>query len=99
MQQVDRIAAMNPRQSRSLTQFVEVSSNVRLTGDELEGICRRIAHNRPFDLVVNNCQRFCSEVLEYLVEAGHITQAELDALGAKGFHPLVGRMGQSRRRR
>ncbi|EPS95489.1 hypothetical protein FOMPIDRAFT_1132325 [Fomitopsis schrenkii] len=95
--QLERVARKNPRRSSSLSQFVEVASNLSLTPERLHEICLRIADGRPFDLIVNNCQRFCSEVLEYLVATGWITQAELDALSTKGFRPLVGRMGQSRR--
>ncbi|KAK2799657.1 hypothetical protein FQN51_006789 [Onygenales sp. PD_10] len=45
--------------------------------------------NRPFDLVVNYCQGFCSEILPRLVNSGTITQVLFDGLAAKGFQPLV----------
>lgn len=59
-----------------------------VTNDALDVQCRAAAQNRPFDLVVNNCQRFCSQILQRLVNNGTITQDQFDALAAKGFQPL-----------
>jgi hypothetical protein len=60
-----------------------------LTNDALDVQCRAAAQDRPFDLVVNNCQRFCSQILQRLVNNGTITQDQFDALAAKGFQPLI----------
>ena len=81
---------MNPRNTKSLSRYVEVTSELSLTKDTFIAICKHLAHDRPFDLIVNNCQRWCSEVLMHLVHDGWITQAHVDALTEKGFTPLVG---------
>ncbi|KZT65065.1 hypothetical protein DAEQUDRAFT_731795 [Daedalea quercina L-15889] len=86
-----------PTISQSLRQSVEVASGLALDEGTLNLVCARLAHNRPFDLVVNNCQRYCTEVLVELVRNGTLTQAQFDALSRKGFTPLIGQMqGQGR---
>ena len=80
---------INPTVSRSLSVSVEVASGLVLTNDMLDTQCRAAEQGRPFDLVVNNCQRFCSQILQRLVNHGSITQDQFDALAAKGFQPLV----------
>ncbi|KAI3126333.1 hypothetical protein CBS147326_7606 [Penicillium roqueforti] len=80
---------INPATSRSLQASVEIATGLNLTDDELDALCIAAAENRPFDLVVNNRQRFCHEILQRLVGDGTITQDQVDALAAKGFHPLV----------
>jgi hypothetical protein len=68
---------------------VEVGSGLSLTKLVLHKTCGATARGRPFDLVVNNCQRFCSHILQGLLDNGTITQDQFDALAAKGFEPLV----------
>lgn len=65
-----------------------------MTQNDFLFMCKYVADDRPFDLVVNNCQRWCSQVLVYLVEEGYITRAQLAALTAKGFTPLTGTIEQ-----
>lgn len=73
---------INPATSRSLEASVEIATGLNLTDDELDALCIAAAENRPFDLVVNNCQRFCHEILQRLVGDGTITQDQVDALAA-----------------
>jgi hypothetical protein len=80
-----------PHQTKSLRAAVQVASGLRLDFDRLKALCEAIASDRPFDLVVNNCQAFCTEVLVELVRNGTITRAEFDALATKGFTPIVRR--------
>ena len=80
---------INPVASASLRASVEVASGLVLTNSMLDVQCRAAAQGRPFDLVVNNCQRFCSQILQRLVNNGIITQDQFDALAEKGFQPLV----------
>lgn len=68
---------------------MEVASQLALTDAMVDVQCRAAAQNRPSDLVVNNCQRFCSEILHRLVNNGTITQDQFNALAQKGFQPLV----------
>lgn len=84
----ERIPGMNIRSSRSLRASVEIATGLALTDRQLDVQCRSAAHGRPFDLAVNNCQRFCTQILQRLVNSGIITQQEFDALEAKGFQPL-----------
>ncbi|EEH23072.1 hypothetical protein PABG_05283 [Paracoccidioides brasiliensis Pb03] len=80
---------VNPMASSSLRALVEVASGVRLTDQMLDAHCISIAHDRSFDLVYNNSQRFCSQVLQRLVYNRVITQSQFDELALKGFQPLV----------
>ncbi|EER39929.1 predicted protein [Histoplasma capsulatum var. duboisii H88] len=83
------IADVSPMASRSLRASVEVASGLALSDEALDVQCRAAAQNRPFDLVVNNCQKFCSQILQRLVNNGTITQGQFDALAVKGFQPLI----------
>ncbi|KAI0791999.1 hypothetical protein C8Q75DRAFT_615018 [Abortiporus biennis] len=76
-------------QSQSLRSAVIVKTGSNLTDSIIDTQCRAAAQNRPFDLVKNNCQKFCSQVLVRLKNSGHITQAEFDALERKGFKPII----------
>lgn len=87
----------NPFLSKSLTRLVEVASGIDMTRNDFLFMCYHLADDLPFDFVVNNCQRWCSEVLAHLVETGYITQAQVAALTAKGFTPFVGTIEQPRR--
>ncbi|OAL70348.1 hypothetical protein A7D00_5314 [Trichophyton violaceum] len=78
-----------PTFSASLRASVEVASGLDLDVDTLDRLCIEVARGRRFDFVVNNCQRFCAQVLQRLVQNGTITQAQFDALATKGFRPLV----------
>jgi hypothetical protein len=84
-----QVLNINPTASRSLQASVEVASGLVLTDDALDVQCRAGAQGRPFDLVVNNCQRFCSQILQRLVNNRIITQDQFNALAAKGFQPLI----------
>lgn len=79
---------VNPNHSKSLRRVVLVTSNSVLTTRVLDTICDAAAQGRPFDLIVNNCQRFCTEVLITLVSMGYVSQAEFESLRIKGFTPL-----------
>ncbi|KGQ01156.1 hypothetical protein PAAG_12194 [Paracoccidioides lutzii Pb01] len=89
--QADRqlVRNVNPMASSSLRALVEVASGVRLTDQMLDAHCISAAHDRSFDLVYNNSQRFCSQVLQRLVYNRVITQSQFDELAMKGFQPLV----------
>ncbi|KAK2880087.1 hypothetical protein FQN49_000601 [Arthroderma sp. PD_2] len=76
------------RQSKNLRSAILVKSGTQLTFGLLHPICKATAQGRPFDLVVNNCQRFCSEILVKLVNSGHISAADFANLKNKGFTPL-----------
>ncbi|KAI0791991.1 hypothetical protein C8Q75DRAFT_614392 [Abortiporus biennis] len=76
-------------QSHSLRSAVVVKAGSNLTTSIIDTQCRAAAQNRPFDLIKNNCQKFCSQVLVRLKNSGHITQAEFDALERKGFKPII----------
>ncbi|KAJ5796414.1 uncharacterized protein N7518_004954 [Penicillium psychrosexuale] len=80
---------VNPAVSRLLHASVEIASGINLTNDALDVQCCAAAQNRLFDLIVNNCLRFCTEILQRLVNNGTITQDQFDALAEKGFQPLV----------
>ena len=66
-----------------------VASGLTLDDAGLDVQCRAAAEGRPFDLVVNNCQRFCTQILQRLVNSGVLTEEQFYALPAKGFQPLV----------
>ncbi|OAX85254.1 hypothetical protein ACJ72_00376 [Emergomyces africanus] len=83
------IKDVSPMASRSLRASVEVASGLALSDEALDVQCRAAAQNRPFDLVANNCQKFCSQILQRLVNNGAITQGQFDALAVKGFQPLI----------
>lgn len=79
---------INPTASRSLQASVEIASGLTLSDATLDVQCQAAAQGRPFDLAVNNCQRFCTQILQRLVNNAIITREQFDALGAKGFEPL-----------
>ncbi|KZT03198.1 uncharacterized protein LAESUDRAFT_377583 [Laetiporus sulphureus 93-53] len=83
------IVDQKPTDSSSLRSVVIIKSGSNITDAALHTACLAAAQGRPFDLIVNNCQRFCTEVLVRLVNAAYISQAEFDALASKGFTPLV----------
>ncbi|TAQ87788.1 hypothetical protein B7494_g3869 [Chlorociboria aeruginascens] len=85
----ERIPSLTPTTSHSLKRSVEVANGLQLDDSVLEVQCRAAAQDRQFDLVVNNCQRFCTEILQRLVNNGIITEEQYNALPAKGFTPLV----------
>lgn len=87
----DRIRNFIPQNTSSLRAAVQVASGLQLDSERLRKLCQAIAKDRPFDLVVNNCQAFCTEILVELVRDGTITRAEFDALATKGFTPIVRR--------
>ena len=87
-QAYQQVKNIRPTASRSLRASVEVASGLVLTDDMLDVQCRAAAQNRPFDLAVNNCQRFCTQVLQRLVNNGTISQTQFAALASKGFQPL-----------
>lgn len=83
-----QVPNMNPTASRSLQASVEIASGLTLSNATLDVQCQAAARGRPFDLAVNNCQRFCTQILQRLVNNAIITQEQFDALEAKGFEPL-----------
>ncbi|KAK2855533.1 hypothetical protein FQN49_005100 [Arthroderma sp. PD_2] len=89
MTEPEAVPGINPRATKSLRASVEVASGLALDSGTLNNICNQVAENRRFDFIVNNCQRFCSQILQRLVDDGTITQAQFDALAIKGFRPLV----------
>lgn len=79
---------VEPAYSATLKRSVIVASELELDFATLHPLCEAAAVNRPFDLVVNNCQRFCSEVLRRLVNRGVLTEDQYNQLEAKGFTPI-----------
>ncbi|PGH18103.1 hypothetical protein AJ79_00731 [Helicocarpus griseus UAMH5409] len=77
------------RLGRSLKKRVEIARGLQITPDQLYEISVDVADGRRFDLLVNNCQRYVTEILNRLVQGGHITRQQVDALAAKGFKPIV----------
>ena len=80
---------MQPHKSGSLKRSVVVANGLQLDDIALDVQCRAAAEGRPFDLVVHNCQRFCTEILRRLVNNDIITEEQYNELSAKGFTPLV----------
>ncbi|KAF3491890.1 uncharacterized protein GIQ15_01407 [Arthroderma uncinatum] len=89
MTRFEVIPDVEPVNSSSIRASVEVAAELHLSNHELTAICKEVEKGRRFDLIVNNCQRFCAQVLERLVANGTLTQAQYDALATKGFRPLV----------
>ncbi|KAI0634805.1 hypothetical protein C8Q77DRAFT_1104137 [Trametes polyzona] len=81
---------VRPQDIAAVSASVVVASGLHITHDVMRDVCRRVAYNRPFDLVRNNCQRYCMQVLQELVTGGHLDQHMISALWTKGFTPLIG---------
>lgn len=79
---------MTPTQSKGIRASTLIA-NVNFDNDYMDAICQAVSKERRFDLVVNNCQRWCAQVLAELVKHGKLTEAEVKALKSKGFQPLV----------
>ncbi|PGG96836.1 hypothetical protein AJ79_09442 [Helicocarpus griseus UAMH5409] len=75
--------------SSKIRRSVEVATDLPLNDEVMDQQCKAAADGRPFDLVVNNCQRYASEVLVRLRNSGAITKQQFAALPKKGFKPLV----------
>lgn len=77
-----------PTQSKGIRQ-ANLIADVAFDEQYMDAICQAVSKERKFDLIVNNCQRWCAQILAELVRHGQLTQAQVDALKARGFEPLV----------
>lgn len=62
----------------SISQFSVISLSLKksLSVLELHEVCKKVANGRPFNLIYNNCQDFCLEVLEKLGDQGFVDYDE-----------------------
>ncbi|CAD0087968.1 unnamed protein product [Aureobasidium vineae] len=81
---------ITPQHTKSLKRSIIVANELQLDEETLNSLCKAAAQNRAFDLVVNNCQRFCTEILQRLVNNGYITRQQFATLPEKDLPQLTG---------
>jgi hypothetical protein len=82
-----------PTVSKSLQASLEIASATTFSNATLDVRCQAAARTRPFDLAVNNCQRFCTHILQRLVNNAIISQERFDALRTKWMSAALLRSG------
>jgi len=77
-----------PTRSHGLIKAVKVATMPsNFTDTDMQTICNIISAQRSFNLATNNCQKWCTEILEKMVAQGLITVTTAD-LQNQGFVPL-----------
>lgn len=58
-----------PTHSKGIRQ-AQLIADVSFDDQYMDAICQAVSKERKFDLIVNNCQRWCAQILAELVEHG-----------------------------
>ena len=77
-----------PTRSHGLIKAAKVATMpTNFTDTDMQTICKIVSTQRSFNLATNNCQKWCTEILEKMIAQSLITVTPAD-LQAQGFVPL-----------